>query len=138
MVKVREYRRRGKPMGCWEADVRLPLPSGEFYRERVRVPVSGRTSAKRWADAREAEVITLARLGLDAQAIRARLSGTEAANGPRVPTLAEFRERFIEHAKANRQKASTVYAKECILRVHLVPVLGTKRLDEIAERTSRR
>lgn len=132
-VKVREYRRRGKPMGCWEADVRLPLPSGEFYRERVRVPVSGRTSAKRWADAREAEVITLSRLGLDAQAIRDRLSGKEAATGPSVPTLAEFREQFIEYAKANRQKASTVYAKECILRVHLVPVLGTKKLDEITD-----
>jgi integrase len=133
MVTVREYRRRGKPTGCWEADVRLPLPSGEFYRERVRVPVSGRTSAKRWADARESEVITLARLGLDAEAIRARLNGKEGAKEPRVPTLAEFKERFIEHAKANRQKASTVYAKECILRVHLVPVLGTKRLDEITD-----
>ena len=101
--------------------------------ERVRVPVSGRTSAKRWVEAREAEVIGLARLGLDAQAIRARLSGKEAATGLSVPTLAEFRERFIEHAKANRQKASTVYAKECILRVHLVPVLGTRRLDEITD-----
>lgn len=114
-------------------DVRLPLPSGEFYRERTRVPVSGRTSAKRWADAREAEVITLSRLGLDAEAIRDRLNGKAVANGPSVPTLAEFRDRFIEHAKANRQKASTVYAKECILRVHLVPVLGTKRLDEITD-----
>ncbi len=133
MVKIREYRRRGKPMGSWEADVRLPLPSGEFYRERVRVPVSGKTSAKRWADARESEVISLARQGLDARAIRARLSGKEAANETRVPTLAEFKEQFIEHAKANRQKASTVYEKECILRVHLVPVLGTRRLDEITD-----
>ncbi len=78
-------------------------------------------------------MITLSRLGLDAQAIRDRLSGKEAANVPSVPTLAEFREQFIEHAKANRQKASTVYAKECILRVHLVPVLGTKRLDQITD-----
>ncbi|ACL67027.1 integrase family protein [Anaeromyxobacter dehalogenans 2CP-1] len=132
-VKVREYRRRGKPMGCWEADVRLPLPSGEFYRERVRVPVSGKTSAKRWADAREAEVISLARSGLDAEAIHAKLNGKGAANEARVPTLAEFEKQFIEHARANRQKASTVYAKESILRVHLVPVLGTKRLDEITE-----
>ena len=94
-VKVREYRRRGKPMGCWEADVRLPLPSGEFYRERVRVPVSGKTSAKRWADAREAEVIGLARTGLDAEAIHAKLNGKGAANEVRVPTLAEFEKQFI-------------------------------------------
>ncbi len=133
MVKIREYRRRGKPMGCWEADVRLPLPSGEFYRERVRVPVTGKTSAKRWADAREAEVISLARQGLDGEAIHARLNGTEVRKEAQVPTVAEFKERFIEHAKANRQKASTVYAKESILRGHLVPVLGTKRLDEITD-----
>ena len=56
----------------------------------MRAPVSGKTSAKRWAEARETEVITLARLGLGAEAIRARLNGTEAANEPRVPTLAEF------------------------------------------------
>ncbi len=77
MVTIREYRRRGKPMGSWEVDVRLTLPSGEFYRERVCVPVSGKTSAKRWADAREAEVISLARERLDARAIRARLAGVE-------------------------------------------------------------
>jgi integrase len=71
-------------MGCWEADVRLPLPSGEYHRERVRVPVSGRTSAKRWADAREAEVIALARHGLDAQALRARLSGKESVKAPQA------------------------------------------------------
>jgi len=132
MVTVRQYHRRGKPMGTWEADVRLTLPSGEFYRERVRVPVSGRTSAKRWADAREAEVLGLARLGLDTKAIRARLNGTEAATG-RVPTVAEFQERFIEHGRANRQKASTVCAKESILRAHLVPALGAKQLDAITD-----
>ncbi len=53
--------------------------------------------------------------------------------GQDVPTLTEFAKTFIEHARANRQKASTVYAKECILRVHLVPVLGTKRLNEITD-----
>jgi len=33
-----------------------------------------------------------------------------------APTLEGFKDRSIERAKANRQKASTVYAKECILR----------------------
>jgi len=35
------------------------------------------------------------------------------------------------HARANQHKASGIAAKELILRVHLVPILGTKRLDAI-------
>jgi hypothetical protein len=35
------------------------------------------------------------------------------------------------YARANRQKASGIAAKETIRRVHLVPSLGAKRLDAI-------
>jgi integrase len=35
------------------------------------------------------------------------------------------------HARANRQKPSGIAAKETILKVHLVPLLGDKKLDEI-------
>ncbi len=35
------------------------------------------------------------------------------------------------YARANRQKPSGIASKETILRVHLVPLLGTKRLDKI-------
>jgi integrase len=35
------------------------------------------------------------------------------------------------HAKANRQKPSGIAAKEMVLRVHLLPALGNKRLDGI-------
>lgn len=49
-----------------------------------------------------------------------------------VPTLREFPARFLDgHARANRQKPSGVAAKEMILRVHLMPALGHKRLDAI-------
>jgi integrase len=36
------------------------------------------------------------------------------------------------HARANRQKPSGIAAKETILKVHLVPLLGTKRLDAVS------
>jgi integrase len=40
--------------------------------------------------------------------------------------------RFLDgHARANRQKPSGIAAKEMILRVHLVPALGHKKLDAI-------
>jgi len=49
-----------------------------------------------------------------------------------VPTVQEFAPRFIaEHAVANRQKASTISAKQVILDRHLVPALGAVRLDAI-------
>jgi hypothetical protein len=35
------------------------------------------------------------------------------------------------HARANRQKPSGIAAKEMILRVHLVPAFGHKKLDAI-------
>jgi hypothetical protein len=49
-----------------------------------------------------------------------------------VPTLAQFAPRFLDgYARANRQKASGVAAKEMVLRVHLTPTPGTRRLDMI-------
>src|SRR5205823_6043980 len=40
--------------------------------------------------------------------------------------------RFMDgHAVANRQKPSGIAAKETILKVHLVPLLGSKQLDAI-------
>ena len=49
-----------------------------------------------------------------------------------VPTLKTFEQRFIEgYARANRQKASTVATKQRVMRLHLLPSLGHKRLDAI-------
>jgi integrase len=49
-----------------------------------------------------------------------------------VPTLQVFASRFLDsHARANRQKPSSIAAKEMILRVHLAPTLGQRKLDAI-------
>jgi integrase len=48
------------------------------------------------------------------------------------PTLEEFAPRFLDgYAQANRLKPSGIAAKKTVLRVHLVPLLGNKRLDEL-------
>jgi hypothetical protein len=53
---------------------------------------------------------------------------------PRMPTLAEFCQRFIEeYAVANRLKPSTIENKKIIIRSYLVPVLGARALDTITE-----
>jgi integrase len=49
-----------------------------------------------------------------------------------VPSIEEFGPRYITgHAKANRQKASTVATKQRVLRVHINPLFGSKKLDEL-------
>ncbi|MGB7220094.1 MAG: tyrosine-type recombinase/integrase [Vicinamibacterales bacterium] len=110
-VTVRPYRRGG-----WTVDVITRLADGRRYRERRRLSVRSQSAAHRWGEDRERHVLQ---------------------HGPpqvkkEVPTLEEFAPRFIDgHARANRQKPSGIAAKETILKVHLVPLLGTKKLDAI-------
>lgn len=117
-VTIRPYRRGG-----WEVDIRVVTPDGtRQLRERKRAPVSSRTAAQRWAE------------GLERLLFEKLMAPPDQDNSPpkEVPTLRQFASRFIDgHARANRQKPSGVAAKEMIIRVHLAPVLGDKRLDAI-------
>ena len=114
-VKVRPYRRGG-----WEVDVRVVLPDGRRRRDRKKAPVSSRSAALRWGQAREREMLI-------------HRPSVSTPNRKEVPTLREFAERFLDgYARANRQKPSTIVTKESLLRVHLTPLLGAKRLDAIA------
>jgi hypothetical protein len=56
-----------------------------------------------------------------------------ASAAPReVPTLKEFAPRFLEgYVRANQHKPSGLASKEAILRLHLLPRFGARRLDEI-------
>jgi integrase len=49
-------------------------------------------------------------------------------------TVAEFAPEFLETYAATNNKASEVVTKEVILRVHLVPFFGKRRLDQITAR----
>ena len=94
----------------------MRLPNGTSHRERKRVTLTSKSAAKRWGEEREH---WLALHGLP-------------QTKKEVPTLEAFAPRFIEgYAKANQHKPSGVAAKESILRVHLLPALGTTRLDAI-------
>jgi integrase len=91
------------------------LPDGQSYRQRKRIHAS-RTAARRWGEARERHL-----LQHDLPRIKKE-----------VPTLAEFTDRFLDgYARANRQKPSGIAAKETVLNVHVVPALGSTRLDAI-------
>jgi integrase len=110
-VKVRPYRNGG-----WEVDITFRLPDGRKHRERSKAPVDSKSGALRWGQDRERHLL---QHGLPQPK-------------KEVPTLKEFAPRFLEgHARANQQKPSGVVAKESILRVHLIPLFGDMRLDEI-------
>ena len=110
-VGVRPYRRGG-----WQVDIRLVLSDGRRFRERKVFKTASKSAAQRWGQERE----------------RHLLRSGPPQHTKEVPTLEVFAPTFLEgHARANRQKPSTIAAKEMILRVHLVPRLGSRRLDTI-------
>lgn len=110
-IKIRRYRRGG-----WEADIRVMLPNGAKKRERTRRCVSSKSAAARWAEARERELL---------------VNGA-AKPQKEVPTVSEFAPRFLDgHARANQQKPGGIAHKEAVLRTHLLPQLGARRLDQI-------
>jgi len=110
-VRVRPYKRGGL-----EVDISLTWPDGSTYRERKRAPVTSKSGARRWGEER----------------VRALLLQGPPKVIKEVPTLAGFESRYMNgYARANRQKHSTIKAKESIFRAHLIPKLGNKRLDRI-------
>jgi integrase len=113
-VRLRSYKRGG-----WEADIRITLPDGSEHRQRRRSPLASKSASQRWGEDRE-------------RTWYAELTAPAAEPKKEVPTLETFAPRFVDgHARANRQKPSSIAATESILKWHLVPILGAKKLDEI-------
>ncbi len=109
-----QVRRTGS--GSWEVDVHVVLPDGRRHRARRRIRVSSRSAALRWGRARELKLL---------------VEGIPT-HRKEAPTLEVFAPRFVDgHARANQHKPSGIAAKETILRVHLIPRLGGKKLDAI-------
>jgi hypothetical protein len=110
-VTLRPYRKGG-----WEVDITIRLPDGTQYRERKRAARFSKSAAHRWAQDRERYVLQ---------------HGPPAAH-KEVPTLEVFAPRFVDgHARANRHKPSGINSVESILKWHLIPTLGPRRLDAI-------
>ena len=104
--------------GRFRADISLYDSEGAYHRERKFVPGATLEEARRNAKARENQLYN------------------HGAKPPpkQAPSLREFGERWIrEYAIANGQKPSSIAAKETILRLHLLPVLGALPLDQIGE-----
>lgn len=117
MVKIRP--KRGG--NGWEVDLRFVWPDGSLYRERRNSPVSGKDASRRWAEAREKSLLAVGRVETETPSVA-------------VETFTGFWPTVLkDHYRANRKKPSTIDAAESIVRVHLVPALGDRRLDEISD-----
>lgn len=113
---IREYKRKGVVKG-WEIDIILELPDGTPFRERKKSPVTSKSGAERWAQAREREVL---------------LGSLTPKKKVDAPKLSEFWPRFLrDHARASNHKPAGIESKEYGYRQFLQPQLGHLGLDEI-------
>lgn len=113
-MSVRTETRGGKIV----VDIRTMGPAGPV-RERRNAPDGIRTekAARRWAETRKTFLAT---------------NGRPEPEKPPAPSLEGFEKRWMrEYARAEGLAASTIDTYERILRLHLVPVLGTVKLDAI-------
>jgi integrase len=114
-VRLRKWKdKQGKAKEAWVVDVVFEHPSGRLQRVKKASPVNTRRGAEQFE-----------------RTIRqSMLEGTFGKEAHEAPTLKRFSERFLKHAITNN-KPSSVKTKQDILRKHLIPTFGHRRLDDI-------
>jgi integrase len=116
-VRLRKWKNKeGKIEEHWMVDVMVTIPGEGDKRVRDSSPVNTRRGAEQH----------------ERQIRQALLDGTfgKAKAQNSIPTLAAFEKRFIEYSE-NNNKPSTVAAKKQLLKDHIIPAFGSKRLDQI-------
>jgi integrase len=102
---------------AWYADVQVVGKDGRVRRVQRISPIQNRRAAEKLEHELREELLNA--------------HEQENAFSKDVPCFAEFAERFMNTYAATNNKPSEVNAKEIILRVHLVPEFGERRLDQI-------
>ena len=116
-VRLRKWsNKEGKVEERWMVDVKVKLPGRQLRRVREFSPVNTR----RGAEAHERQIRAALQDGTFGKEVIAQ----------EVPTLSEFVERFLTYSE-NNNKPSTVVSKKHMLKNHIVPYFGSKRLNEI-------
>src|SRR5687768_3114314 len=99
---------------------------GWRYRKRVRLPDGQRVRV----EGTPAINTKLAAEAAERAHIERVLRGERSQPKKEVPTFAEFAVRFLELCRSTN-KPSEVESKEGVLRVHLKPAFGRRKLDQI-------
>jgi integrase len=133
-VKVRQ--RKDGTRTVWTCDI-ITTPKGSDRPERFRLnappTVTSKSGAERWALDMLREIAAKGRPYNTRKARRERLAIEAETQRRDVPTLAAYAPEYLEHVRVDGNKPATLANKETILRLHLVPVLGGRRLDELGE-----
>lgn len=116
MIKLRPWKGSKNE---FEADIIVFGPNGRTLRKRVKAPVAGKSNAERWARALEQELLVQI------------LAPEPERQKPPAPTVEEFAVNFLDLCKANRLGINTTRQYEIHLRLHLIPVIGKRRLDQV-------
>lgn len=111
----------GQAREAWMIDVTVTLKDGRTERVRRVAPIQNKRAAERYEFELRQELI-------EGQAPRQE---EESKKTEPSPTLAEFCRPFLDVYALTNNKPSGVEAKRIICNSHLVPALGSRRLDQI-------
>lgn len=100
----------------WRVRVKLTTPSGHRIEASKKSPFESKTASRAWG------------LELEKQLWSEALTPKPP---PAAPTIAEFALRFLDYLRSRRRAPATISAYEVALRLHIVPVIGTVRLDQL-------
>ena len=122
-MDVKVHERGGKDgRAHWQYDFRVTLPDGTIYRERRKARgATCESAARRIGETRLREVL---RAG-------APVKKTTQSQEQPSPTVTAFAVEWLDLCRSQRQSPISVAHKGVMLRLHLIPVLGELRLDQI-------
>ena len=114
-VRLRKWKdQEGAVQETWIVDVKYRYPDGIIKAVRQTSPVQTRRGAEQH----------------ERQLREALQNGTYGKEHKEALTLEQFQKRFLTHAKTNN-KYSTVKSKTDIVRKHLLPAFGNRKLRQI-------
>jgi integrase len=126
-ISKRTWKHNGKARSAWQIHVQETAPSGEIVEVRRNATLNDKESARK----EEIEI--------RAQIVRGTYQGPTTARPdkkapPAMPTIEEFAEVCREHWRHHtRESTQGFYALN--LRVHILPLLGHIRLDQVTAGT---
>jgi integrase len=135
-VKVKVRQRKDGETVMWQADIHVTAKGCEApERFRLNAPptVTSKSGCERWAMEQARKIAAEGRPYSTRRAREERQQREEQERALNVPTLAVFWPLYLEHLEAERRAPNTILACEKSGRVHLLPPLGARRLDQVTE-----
>jgi len=114
--------------GRWLVTIYFKFTDGSVVRDRTvvgegtSVPVRTERLAREWGERRERELYA-----------KGPARSDEPTSRSNVPTVDAFSTPWARKLRTDMIKPSSLEAIESILRIHILPALGSKRLDEITD-----